>query len=1632
MKKTVLILIVLVTLLLVSCRIKKDDKPAPDYGETEEVYVFTGDNCTDEANTVIDCFIGKKYTPVAVSDLKKECDLEIIIGNIESKDVSKHAYNLLYRIEKEDYFDSRYLVYSDGDGSIAIAFDTFSENYVGVSSIKEACEIINHYINNGTLFSSEKGVLGSGKINLVEKQQKIDDAMLEEQWNDVFIAAGGDEQAEIIVNSLKQHYNLYTDGMLSWIADLYDPIAGVFYYSNSGRNTEGYLADIESTSQIMDILNESGMFAYADNDFQKAFPDFLKEGIIRFIKSRQDPNGFFYHPQWTHETVDANLSRRARDLSKAIATLKKLGALPTYPNPLGSDYDGIDAEGNRVLEVSSVSLTEPFRNTSVLAVSKVVATATAVPAHLVSDATFREWLAKLDVNGDSYFVGNNLSAQSGQIVARDKQLKKEGKNYLLSQILIDWLNEHCYESTGHWSSVADYEGINGLLKISGAYIEIARSGLNVDTRLPYPERTLKSLVDALRTEEYARTDCYAYNVWYSICNLFELEKHSDPVAGAQFIKDTRAMLLKYVTEDVAYEGDMLNALEITTKKTANFRKIDGSFSQTAEYSAANSQGLPVAVPYTNEGDVNATALSSTGITSRMFAALGLPMPDIFTHADAMMFFNRIENLGAVIKDEEVFENTGTLTFEDYEIDEEPRTINNNSPAQTTFGVDYDPQDPTNKVLRFTKTDLSGQIGQLDFGTTERIDKYNAFVFETDIMFDFADDENFLSNYFYLRLGTSRETFGYYLAFSPSRAGTIRYQDISNTSDPIRSPDLVDTGIGQGEWFNLKVEYYIGDQYTTRILIYINGGLSYVSNNFYGPKKGDPAGTKYEPLSMFTTARIHTDKNFNGELYFDNFNLYQAKLDLPEYDLGKQEPLPKDVPNDVLTFEEYEINRKPGNIVASQNTELFTTTVVNDPENAANKVLKFSKFNDGATYGANVKFVPHKMENVYNAAVFSTDLYLDYCDKVPSTLIFSMGNHKKTAFMLMINRLSDGKIRFRAISNSSGGTSEYYTSYAEEKEWFNLKVEYYKGDKDTVRIKVYINGELLFVTKNFYGPKTTDPEETEYTFVNQFTGATLATYGDYQGVVYFDNVSYIQTNLTCKDDPLGLQEHKCYDKDGDNICDGCKLRVPLDVVTDENFERDGVAILPVKGGANGIVTLIHDDGYYQTGYLLDELLEKYGLVADVGMVVSRVWDSKNNVATTDALEWQKLFDTGRWKIINHSMTHTFWGDVESGTVSSERAYEEVITSGEILRMLFPEQRVLTYAYPGISAVTNNFGMSVYDAVKLLVRENYIAGRNYSKTSQTFYDWDWEFMPAESIGAGYLDTTLNTISAAASGKIATIFVHRVVTDEEWDSTYSSYSGNTYTPISHMEAIASKISEYERAGKIWNANYEDAVLYLREAECASVTKTEKDGKIYVSVTHSLDKSIYDYPLTVKVKLDPSASGAAKVTQGDTVGYAYVKSEGDVKYACIDVKPNSEEAVVSIVELEDIPYDKIPEFVGDAVEHGCFDKNSDYYCDICKSMIAHNHVDADHDDVCDLCKAELPHVCYDADGDYICNKCENIVPHNCIDKNNDYVCDKCGKKIPHEHIDENKDTFCDKCGINLSDEYDGGTENMTPDGWS
>ena len=1144
-----------------------------DGAEKGSVYLIAGNGATAEAISALSAGLTSLgYTPITQSGSVPEGSLTVILGDLDSEEASRIARKRLERVEREEYFDARYLVYSNGDGRVAISFDTYTEPSVAVSAAGGAADA---FLSKATAaFSGAVGTLTSGEIDLVALQNEIDNASLEEQWQTVFEEAGGDERARILTDSLREFYSIYGDNLIIWLADLYDPESGGFYYSNSARDTEGYLPDIESTAQVLDNLRENGMFDYVDNNLMRALPEWFRSGIIKFIKSKQSPNGYFYHPQWSEELTNTMLSRRGRDLTKGVSALKTLGAKPTYDTPLGDKGDGIDADGNPVADAlpASKSITGRLGAGKASAASKVIAVSgVLVPSHLVSDVTFKEWLSTQDLNGDSYTVGNYIAAQTPEIIGRDKVLKADGKPYLLSQILIDWFNEHCYATTGHWNSVADYEGTNGFLKISDCYNQIAKSGLGVDASLPYPEKALESSVAALITEEYASTVCYTYNVWFNICNIFDNVTYSDPEAGEALAKETRAMLLDYVTEDVLYNGLMLNAITISKLKTMEFLKNDSSFSFSPGHSAATSQGMQVAVPNTNEGDINGTNLCSTGIVSRMFAALGLPHPQLFTRADAMCFLRKLEELGPVIKDEEIVYNTGNLSFDDMNVGDELQQITNNTPGESELSVALDPENAQNLVLRYSKRTSAAnkERGQIDFQTTERKKNYNAFVLSTDMYIDYLDGENFLSSYMYGYLGTKGEQFGYEYIFSPNRQAELRFADTSHASYGKKS-STYELGIPEESWFNFRIEYYIGDADSVRIKIYVDNKLFYVSNNFYGPKTTDKIETNYEPLSSLTTFRFCVDKAFQGEVYFDNFNLYQANLVCQDHLVGTQESMPDRVPDSALDFESFDVGDTPDTVHVSSKpgTDYFSATVTDNPTGNGGKVLKNSKYNEKADgsdpvsgYAGTLKFVPHYTDPSFNAAVFSSDMYFDF--NTASTVILRLGNHLNTACMVFVNRRSDGSLSFRVLSNASNPINEYFYPAAREKHWFNFRLEYYLGDSESVRLKFYINDELAYVSDNFYGPMSTDGEDTTHTPESRLTRFTVSSYGDYEGDVYFDNVSFELVQKSCTGDALGayahthtnengdvfcdkcggVLEHECIDENHDDECDRCKKKLP---------------------------------------------------------------------------------------------------------------------------------------------------------------------------------------------------------------------------------------------------------------------------------------------------------------------------------------------------------------------------------------------------------------------------------------------------------------------------------------------------------
>jgi hypothetical protein len=134
---------------------------------------------------------------------------------------------------------------------------------------------------------------------------------------------------------------------------------------------------------------------------------------------------------------------------------------------------------------------------------------------------------------------------------------------------------------------------------------------------PNPLPAAKSAFAVITNPKPINHVCDLYNTWFIVDFICDnLKKYGgDEKLADKIIADVRlaAIPAVYATAE---------------KMRAGFRKPDGSFSYYADHSSQVSQNAPVAIPGTNEGDVNATVIFTYGILNYMFGALdfGKPIP----------------------------------------------------------------------------------------------------------------------------------------------------------------------------------------------------------------------------------------------------------------------------------------------------------------------------------------------------------------------------------------------------------------------------------------------------------------------------------------------------------------------------------------------------------------------------------------------------------------------------------------------------------------------------------------------------------------------------------------------------------------------------------------------------------------------------------------------------------------------------------------------------------------------------------------------------------------------------------------------------------------------------------------------
>ncbi len=433
----------------------------------------------------------------------------------------------------------------------------------------------------------------------------------------------GERAAEEFIASLKELYSLYEPQMIDWLAGLYDPGVGGFYYSNSARDNDSIefkggnyrlLPDAESTYQALNMLDSSGV----TEDYGRDLPEFMRQQIVSFIISLQNENGYFYHAQWGREMTDSRISRRSRDLRWSESILSSFGARPLYTTPSGivgsSDMGAISA-----VKVRSSADGGTRRVTN---------------ENLQDKESFVKYLSGLDIANRSYGVGSELTTQSAEILERDRQLALIGADYSLMNILIQWLNEHQHSDTGHWHTASDYYAVNGILKITGIYNA-------AEMPIPNAAATARSAIDAIISAEQMSAVVDLYNTWSGVNNVVKNLRKFGGEAGCETADNIVRELLLLAPKAIRCSGS----------KIAEFKKPDGSFSYGREYSSKTSMGMPVALPESYEGDVNATSLSVTGLVGNILGALELRdyRPPIFGIDEFKRFVNAVEEKNALLK-----------------------------------------------------------------------------------------------------------------------------------------------------------------------------------------------------------------------------------------------------------------------------------------------------------------------------------------------------------------------------------------------------------------------------------------------------------------------------------------------------------------------------------------------------------------------------------------------------------------------------------------------------------------------------------------------------------------------------------------------------------------------------------------------------------------------------------------------------------------------------------------------------------------------------------------------------------------------------------------------------------------------
>lgn len=265
-------------------------------------------------------------------------------------------------------------------------------------------------------------------------------------------------------------------------------------------------------------------------------------------------------------------------------------------------------------------------------------------------------------------------------------------------------------------------------------------------------------------------------------------------------------------------------------------------------------------------------------------------------------------------------------------------------------------------------------------------------------------------------------------------------------------------------------------------------------------------------------------------------------------------------------------------------------------------------------------------------------------------------------------------------------------------------------------------------------------------------------------------------------------------------------------------------------------------------------------------------NSNPTMNGDWTKWQRVFDAGH-ALESHTVTHLGgankpdWKGIEWEYADSKQTVDANIAGNT----------VTTLAYPG----GGNSDKNSADAAK----EVYIAARGVRGTlngSRGLNYMSINAMSRPNIGdnpkANWSDATRLIDPEDGAYRGWAVFIYHYIKDENMDKVREQ-----------LDFYANQNDEF------WAAAFSDAAKYAQSRDTSTLEVVENgDDRIVLNLTDWMDDELFNYPLTVKVRLPDGWNGfRAKQGEGEELQTKVIEHEG-AKYGLVDIVPDGGAAVL------------------------------------------------------------------------------------------------------------------------------------------